>query len=42
MDALSKDEMVLVKSFFSKENKYFWLCAYIMALNKHRIPFMLV
>ena len=42
MEALTKEEMVIAKSFCTKEKNLFWLCIYQIALNKHRLPFMMV
>jgi len=41
MDALTEEEMNWAKSFCGAEKKVFWLCIYQIALNKHRLPFMM-
>lgn len=41
MEPLTKDELELAKKFCSKEKKQFWLCIYLIALNKQRLPFMI-
>ena len=42
MEALTKDEMVLAKSFCKNEKKCFWSCMYNISKNKHKLPFMYV
>lgn len=40
MEPLTKDEIILVKQFYKKEKKLFWLCCYNIARNRNRLLFI--